>query len=110
MNMKAEGDTKMKRLRCSGRSAITIAALCAASVTASLALAQPPGGPGGQGGPPPGGGQFGGPGRGPGGPMMGMRQVTVLDVPAAALKDPLTLTDDQTTKIAAIQKKANAQR
>ena len=68
----------MKRLGCFYMSAITLAALCAGSVTVSLALAQPPGGPGGQ------GGQFGG----PGGPMTGMRPITVtrmVSFPAAAI-------------------------
>ncbi len=71
------------------KTVLTVAVMCVGSLTVSLAFAQQPGGgPGGQGGPPPGGGQFGGPpggpgGRGMGGPM-GMRQLTVLDVPGGS--------------------------
>ena len=42
--------------------------------------------------------------------MMGGRPLTALDIPAKALQQALGLTDDQTTKIEAIQKKAHAQR
>src|ERR1700722_17142493 len=90
------------------RTAVTVATVLAASLCGSIALAQPPGGPGGPGGPPPGGGP-GGPG-GPGRPMMGPLNLTALDIPAPALQQALSLTDDQTTKIAAIQKKNPAQR
>lgn len=86
-------------------------------VAGSIALAQPPGGPEGDGPPPmpgrgPGGpGGFGGPG-GPGRPPFGgpPRQMTLANAPLPVLEEGLHLTASQKTKIAALQQGWETQR
>ena len=97
--------------RFASKSSVLLAALLVGTVSASVALCQPPGGgPGGPGGRGPGGpGGFGGRGGG-GGPMGGMRQLSPVQTPASALASGLKLTDDQQAQIQSIQDKLKAQR
>lgn len=103
----------MKKMVRSGRVAVVAALLmgCAVAAHAQDPGGAPPpppgggfggpGGPGGQGG-------FGGPGQGgpgfSGGMGRGMRQATIVDVPASALASSLKLSSTQTEKITAIEK------